>query len=233
MGSYSLALVILLIGMNVGNDTRIEKTSASKCACRAIETLLAQGSEVCFKMGELLFLGLGETIVNLTLVLEGRISVYRVSDKDKRQLMYFITPGDLCGISATAAPLNVESNVIAIADEDSRVLAVPGGVMRGLIVAEEGWFEFVNYARMKNMEDSMKCLDSLTFASLSERLESYLDEYAELTNSDEVVKSHSEIATDLNSSREVVSRLLKKMEQQQSIEMGHGRIRMTQFTDKA
>ena len=84
-----LLLVILLIGMNVGNDTRIEKTSASKCACRAIETLLAQGSEVCFKMGAVV-LSLGETIVNLTLVLEGRISIYRVSDNHKRQLMYFI-----------------------------------------------------------------------------------------------------------------------------------------------
>ena len=231
MGPHSLLFVILLIGMNVGMIQELKKLLPVS-AHGAVETLVAQGSEMCFKKGEVI-LGLGETIVNLTLVLEGRISVYRVSDKDKRQLMYFITPGDLCGISATAAPLNLESNVIAIADEDSRVLTVPGGVMRGLIVAEEGWFEFVNYARMKNMEDSMKCLDSLTFASLSERLESYLDEYAELTNSDEVVKSHSEIATDLNSSREVVSRLLKKMEQQQSIEMGHGRIRMTQFTDKA
>lgn len=152
---------------------------------------------------------MGETIGNLTLVLEGRISVYRVSDKDKRQLMYFITPVDLCGISATAAPLDLKSNVIAIADENSRVLAAPGGAIRGFIVAEEGGSEFVNYARVKNMEDSMKCLDSLTFTSLSDRLESYLDESEELTNSDEAVKSHSEMATDLNSSREVVSRLQK------------------------
>lgn len=198
----------------------------------AIETLVALGREVSYNKGDVI-LNLGETIENITLVLEGRISIYRGSENNKRQLMYFINPGDLCGISATAAPLNMESNVIAIADETSRILVVPGGVMRGLIIADEGWFAFVNYARMKNMEDSMKCLDSLTFASLSERLESYLDDYVKLTNSDEVVKSHSEIATDLNSSREVVSRLLKKMEQQHSIEMGHGRIRMQDYTVQA
>lgn len=198
----------------------------------AIETLVTLGREVSYNKGDVI-LNLGETIENITLVLEGRISIYRGSENNKRQLMYFINPGDLCGISATAAPLNMESNVIAIADETSRILVVPGGVMRGLIIADEGWFAFVNYARMKNMEDSMKCLDSLTFASLSERLESYLDDYVKLTNSDEVVKSHSEIATDLNSSREVVSRLLKKMEQQHSIEMGHGRIRMQDYTVQA
>ena len=231
MGPHSLLFVIFLIGLNVGMTQELKKLLPVS-AHGAIVTLVAQGREMCFKKEEVI-LDLGETIVNLTLVLEGRVSVCRVSDKDKRQLMYFINPGDLCGISATAAPLNVVSNVVAIADEDSRILAIPGEVMRELIIADEGCFEFVNYARMKNMEDSMKCLDSLTFASLSERLETNLEDYAKLTNSDEVVKWHSEIATDLNSSREVVSRLLKKMEQQQSIEMGHGRIRLKELTLKA
>lgn len=88
MGSYSLALVILLIGMNVGMTQELKKLLPVG-AYRAIETLLAQGSEVCFKMGAVV-LSLGDTIVNLTLVLEGRISICRVSDNHKRQLMYFI-----------------------------------------------------------------------------------------------------------------------------------------------
>lgn len=88
MGSYSLALVILLIGMNVGMTQELKKLLPVG-AYGAIETLHAQSSEGRFKKGAVV-LSLGETIVNLTHVLEGRISIYRVSDNHKRQLMYFI-----------------------------------------------------------------------------------------------------------------------------------------------
>jgi hypothetical protein len=75
---------------------------------------------------------------------------------------------------------------------------------------------------MKFMEDSKRCLDSLRLTLLPERLGPCFDDYIELTNSYEEIKSHSEIPLDLYSSREVVSRLLKKIEQQQrSIAMGH------------
>ena len=72
----------------------------------------------------------------------------------------------------------------------------------------------------------MMRLDEVSFESLSSRLLNYLRDYSRMTDSKEIVKSHLALAQDLNSRREVISKLLKKMELDGEIAMGHGSIRL-------
>ncbi len=201
------------------------KSVLPKSIHASIETLLSAGEKKSFRDKGILVYP-GDPIVSLTIVLSGRISIHRVSTDGKRQLMYFLKPGDLCGVSVNSAPQKEVSKILAVADTDSEIFCMPGGLLRELMLSHPGWFEFANYAVAKNMEDSMKCLDSVTFTPLAERLENYLNDYASLLGSHEIVKSHLQIAEDLNSSREVVSRLLKKMEINETVELRHGRILM-------
>ena len=76
------------------------------------------------------------------------------------------------------------------------------------------------------MEKTMMRLDEVSFESLSSRLLNYLRDYSRMTDSKEIVKSHLALAQDLNSRREVISKLLKKMELDGEIAMGHGSIRL-------
>ena len=185
----------------------------------ALDAFVTLAKEALLKTVSMI-LKLRNTISNLIITSQGRTTFCRDSGECKKQLMSFIFDGDSCGIIEAVAPLNFDSKVIS--DKDSTIQSLSGWVMSKFIVAEKGGLEFVNCALMKFMEDSKRCLDSLRLTLLPERLGPCFDDYIELTNSYEEIKSHSEIPLDLYSSREVVSRLLKKIEQQQrSIAMGH------------
>ncbi|MDE0979540.1 MAG: hypothetical protein OSA78_06060 [Flavobacteriales bacterium] len=193
----------------------------------AFDAFVTFGKQAVLKTVSMIF-KLRSTISNLIIASKGRKTFYGYSGESKKQLMSFIFDGYLCGIIETSAPLNLDSKVIS--EEGSSIQSLSGWVMSKFIVADEWWIELVSCSLMKFVEDSKRCLDSLRFTLLSERLGSRFDDTDELTNSYEEVKSHSEIPLDLYTSPEVVSRLLKKIKRQHSIAMGHWRIRFKEFT---
>jgi CRP/FNR family transcriptional regulator len=97
--------------------------------------------------------------------------------------------------------------------EDSEVLMVPLNMMEKWMGEFKSWYEFVVTTYRNRFEEVLTVLDQVAFRSMDERLEFYLKRHAENNQSKTIHLSHQEIANELNSSREVISRLLKKMEQ--------------------
>jgi CRP/FNR family transcriptional regulator len=154
----------------------------------------------------------GEPVKSTMLVLDGRIKIYREDDDGNEYLMYYLDPGSACAFSFMCAVTQEDSQITAIAETDATLLSIPFEVSLGWMKQFRSWDEFVLRTYRSRFEELLQTLDNIAFRSMDERLVFYLKRKMESEGPDLHI-SHQEIARDLNSAREVVSRLLKKLEQ--------------------
>ncbi|RFS27066.1 Crp/Fnr family transcriptional regulator [Chitinophaga silvatica] len=155
----------------------------------------------------------GQYLKYTMLVLEGRIKLYREGEDIGEFFMYYLEPGDACAISMVCVASGKASEVMAKAVEDSVVLMIPIEHMEMLMKDFKSWYQFVIESYRRRFDEVLSVLDNVVFKSMDQRLLTYLqNQQKKLGN--QLKLTHQEIAADLNTSREVISRLLKKMEQQ-------------------
>ena len=162
------------------------------------------------KAGDTL-LKVGQTIRSTMLILEGLVKLYREDDGGKEFFIYHLDAGQACSLSMVCAAKNETSEVLAKALTDTTVLAIPLEYMEQWMGKYKSWYQFVITSYRNRFEELLKTIDAIAFINMDERLEYYLKKQVEKLG-DNLKITHQEIANDLNSSREVISRLLKKME---------------------
>lgn len=188
------------------------------------EEILALG-QVLEVEAETVLLKSGQFIRSTMLLLDGRIKIYREDSDGNEFLMYYLEPGNACAFSIMCAMNNEKSQVTAIAETESTLLSVPFEATGKWMHDFHSWDEFVIKTYRSRFEELLLTLDHIAFRSMDERLTFYLKRKM-IGEGDELHISHQEIARDLNSAREVISRLLKKMEQRGAIEMERSMIRI-------
>jgi CRP/FNR family transcriptional regulator, anaerobic regulatory protein len=171
-----------------------------------------------YKSGETLMRP-GQYIRSSMLVLKGRLKVFRESDEGAEFLVYYLGPGEACAVSLVCAVKSETSEIGALAVEDTTVLTIPLDLMDQWMTEFRTWYQFVLGTYRTRFEELLMVIDQIAFRSLDERLEFYLKRMADGTGSRDIFTSHQDIARDLNSSREVISRLLKKMEQRGLVQL--------------
>jgi CRP/FNR family transcriptional regulator len=147
------------------------------------------------------------------LVLDGIIKVFRENEEGGEFLMYYIKPGEACALSIICAAKMEASEITAVAMEDTILLSIPLQYMDEWMSKYKTWYYFVLETYRNRFEEMLTLVDQVAFRNMDERLEFYLKRHAEVNQVRIVQLSHQQIADELNSSREVISRLLKKMEQ--------------------
>ena len=162
------------------------------------------------KAGETL-LKVGQTIRSTMLIIDGLVKLYREDDEGKEFFIYHLNAGQACSLSMVCAAKQETSEVLAKALTDATVLAIPLEFMDRWMNQYKSWYEFVITSYRNRFEELLKTIDAIAFSGMDERLEYYLQKQVEQLGTNLKI-THQEIAGDLNSSREVISRLLKKME---------------------
>ena len=162
------------------------------------------------KAGEIL-LRVGETIRSTMLIIDGLVKLYREDDEGKEFFIYHLNAGQACSLSMVCAAKHETSEILAKALTDTTVLAIPLAFMDKWMSQYKSWYQFVITSYRNRFEELLKTIDAIAFTGMDERLEYYLKKHIEQLGNNLKV-THQEIAHDLNSSREVISRLLKKME---------------------
>lgn len=178
-----------------------------------------------FKAGDVI-MRTGQYIKNTVLVINGKIKIYREDENGGEFFMYYLQPGQACAISMICASKNEKSQIMAKVVEDVEVILVPLSLMDTWMMKHRSWYEFVIHTYRSRFEEVLEVIDSIAFRAMDERLEFYLKRHKDACGCTDLKLSHQEIATELNTSREVISRLLKKMEQRNLLKLHRNHIEL-------
>lgn len=172
--------------------------------------LQEKGHVLNIKAGKVLIQS-GQNIRNTIIVLEGLIKLYRDSDDGGEFFMYHLHPGDGCALSLICDRTFRASSVTAKADTDAILLVVPIDETESWMRQYRTWYHFVVGTYRKRYEELLETIDHIAFQNMDERLEFYLRRHQKALQSNVLEITNTQIAQELNSSREVISRLMKKL----------------------
>ena len=175
-----------------------------------------------FKAGTVI-LKQGEYIKVIPLLATGLAKVFKEEPINGGEvLLYYIKPGESCVMSLTTLLRNGASQVKAVIEEDADVVVIPADKALEIAKKYPIWNEFVYDLFKVKFEELLHVIEVLTFSNKDTRLLEYLRKEGNLKKSNALQTTHQHIADDLGSSREVISRLLKKLEQQGHIQLKQG-----------
>ena len=160
----------------------------------------------------------GQYIRSTVLLLSGLLKIYREDDEGNEFLMYYLEPGNACALSMMCTARNEQSQIMARAVDACEVILIPSHLSEQWLAQYKSWHNFVIASYRQRFEELLQTLDSIAFKGLDERLLFYLKRHVKVSGK-EIRLSHQQIADELNSSREVISRLLKKLEQAKALSL--------------
>lgn len=173
----------------------------------------------------------GKTIVNedthirsVPIVLKGSVKVMQSDDDLKEMVLYYLRPGETCVMSVLAGLYQDTSKVKAIAEEDCEVLFIPVNAFNDLIRKNPEWLNYIFQIYHKRFEELLGVVDAVAFKNMDQRLHQFLEKRADLSNSKTLSMTHEQLAQELGTAREVISRLLKKMEAEGLVMLGRNKI---------
>jgi CRP/FNR family transcriptional regulator len=178
-----------------------------------VRTLIAQNSSLKKVEAGSILMRTGQYFKSAMLVVKGRVKVYKEDNEGNEVFMYYLEPGSACALSMICAAKREASVITAKTIEETELIAFPLLMMDDLMTKYKSWYYFTLENYRNRFEELLETLESITFKSMDERLEFYLKKQHKALQTNELKITHEEIANDLNSSRVVISRLLKKMEE--------------------
>lgn len=162
----------------------------------------------------------------IPLLITGLIKIYKEEENGNEVLLYYIKPGETCIVSVMAGEKNKKAKVKGVVEEDCSVILIPKSKLFNLRKNFPNWNLYIYEQFNDKFDEVIDMVKVLTFSKKEKRLEDYLIKKSALNKSKTVNKSHQEIANELGSSREVISRLLKKLEKEGKIELSLRKIQI-------
>jgi CRP/FNR family transcriptional regulator len=189
------------------------------------QVIAAQGRIRRFREGDVI-MDFGSYIRMLPLILSGTIKVSRLADDGSELFLYYLTRGESCTMTFSCCMSNKQSEIRAVAEEDTTILALPQQKLDEWMMRYKSWKNFVMTAYDQRMNELIVTIDQVTFHQLDERLYDYIKKRAGIRQNDTINTTHQAIADDLNVSREAISRLLKGLEKRGVIQLGRNKIKL-------
>jgi len=160
-----------------------------------------------FKMMEI-----GSYVKAIPLLVSGVIKILREDTNGDELLLYYLEKGDTCSMTMTCCMGQTKSEIRAVVETDAKLIMIPVQKMEQWTANFTSWRNFVFESYHNRLNEMLHTIDSIAFDNMDQRLLNYLKEKARITQSKIIENTHQEIAYDLHSSRVVISRLLKKLE---------------------
>ncbi|MBC2838119.1 Crp/Fnr family transcriptional regulator [Robiginitalea sp. SC105] len=171
-------------------------------------------------------LEIGEYIKGMPLLISGVIKILREDRDGDELLLYYLEQGDTCSMTMSCCMGQARSEIRAVAETDATLIMVPVRKMEEWVAKYPTWRSFVFESYNNRLNKLFQAIDSIAFMNMDERLVNYLREKARIAGEPIIRNTHQEIAYDLHSSRVVISRLLKKLEQMGKIELHRNHIKI-------
>ena len=175
-----------------------------------------KATQILAKEGDVI-LDIGQTVRLIPIVLSGTLKISRIDSDGHELLLYYVGSMESCAMSFTCCMQQFPSEVKATAEEDVEFLAIPIAAMDEWMMKYPSWKSFVMKTIRVRFNELLTSIDQLAFQKLDERLIYYLKEKSKATGSSLINLSHEQIANEMASSREVISRLLKRLENEKKL----------------
>lgn len=185
--------------------------------------MLSQGKVKTFAEGEQI-MRTGQYFTSTIMILKGLVKLYREGEEGEEFFMYYIEAGQACALSMICATKSESSQVMAKAVTETTILAIPIQLMDEWMKKYRTWYYFVLETYRSRFEELLVVIDNIAFKAMDERIVFYLKKHQKTLNSKLIPISHQTIANELGSSREVISRLLKKLEQMGQVKLHRNHI---------
>ncbi len=191
--------------------------------------LLAEMLEVSpvmhFKEGDVI-IDYGKYVRMMPIVLEGTIKVFRLDEKGNEILLYYLSSSETCSMAYSCCVEAKKSEIKAIAEEDVELIAIPHKKLDEWLCVYPSWKNYIMRSFNERFIELLKTIESIAFHKLDERMIAYLKEKQRLSGSSVIKGSHHLIAEELSTSRVVISRLLKQLENDQKIILYRNEIKL-------
>ncbi len=172
---------------------------------------------------------IGEYVKAMPLLVSGAVKVLREDSDGDELLLYYLEKGDTCSMTLACCMGDSKSEVRAIAETATQLIMIPIRKMEEWTAKYKSWRNFVFESYHGRLNELLNTLDSIAFHNMDTRLVGYLKEKSRINKDHIIRKTHQEIAYDLHSSRVVISRLLKKLEQMGRIELHRNHIKLLEL----
>lgn len=198
------------------NINELIKSKLSFLGSSLLDDIVASSSLLNFEKDTEL-LREGQFVKVIPIVLTGLIKVFSRYE-DKELLLYYIKPSESCVMSFSASLKNTPSLVFAITEEDTTVLLLPVSKINGWVKKFPNFNQLFFEQYNIRYHELLKTINHLLFDKLDVRLYNYLIEKRDITKKNPITISHRQIANELGTAREVISRLLKKLEGENKVQ---------------
>ncbi len=186
-----------------------------------------------------LLIDVGGSITHIPLLLNGAIKIVREDDNGDEIVLYFLERGDTCAISfvnclnynkSGDSKLNYsKSKVRGVAEKDSEAIFLPVAKLSEWLEKYQSWRVFVIESYSERLNEMIEAIDTLAFMRMDQRLLKYLQDKVKIMRETTLNATHLQIALDLNTSRVVVSRLLKQLENEGKIKLFRKKIEVLEY----
>lgn len=167
----------------------------------------------------------GDDIVFLPIVQKGVLRIVRQDNEGREVFLYHLYPGQTCAMAINCCQAHKKSMVKAIAEDDTEILQVPVKLIEEWMKYPE-WKTYVNSTYGARFTELMEVIDLIAFSNMDKQVLHYLEERAKAANTKALYITHQQIADELHTHREAISRLLRTMEQKDILKLGRNTIEL-------
>ncbi|BDD01525.1 Crp/Fnr family transcriptional regulator [Persicobacter psychrovividus] len=188
-----------------------------------LEEIAQHATLVAVNEGDVL-MDYGQHIRSMPIILSGSVKIVREDEDGKEVFLYYVNAKETCAMSLTCCMGNAQSRIRATMEDQGEILMLPVIYMDEWMRRFSSWRQFVIQAYQNRFEELLGAVDLLAFKKMDERIATYLHEKAKIKEAQTLRITHGEIAQDLGTSREVVSRILKALEKEGQIALGRNKV---------
>lgn len=176
-----------------------------------------------------LLIDLGDKFDQIPLILSGAIKISHEDNKGEEIVLYFLERGDTCTVTFGSGLNSAKSKIRGVAEKDSEIVLIPIEKLEEWMIKYKSWRTFIIDSYNIRLSEMLEAIDTLAFMKMDERLYKYLTDKVKIMRSPVLNTTHQQIADDLHTSRVVVSRLLKQLENVGKIQLHRNKIEVLDY----
>ncbi|HTN09261.1 Crp/Fnr family transcriptional regulator [Agriterribacter sp.] len=189
-----------------------------------VEEITSKSRKKTLSSGDALILP-GDVLFFVPIVLSGALRIVREDEEGREVFLYHLYPSQTCAMAVNCCQSTKKSMIKAIAEDETEVLMVPADLIDQLFKYPE-WKAFINNTYSSRFAELIEVIDLIAFNSLDKKILNYLEKKKEALHTSSLYITHQQIAGELNTHREAVSRLLRTMEQKGIVKLGRNTIEL-------